>query len=134
MNFMKCPKCSSINVILNVLYEVLDEPPYKCLTCGYGLDTKDEKESKLHLSSLYGTMLSKERRDNPMQDIISVYTFVKRYLVSSQKIVVLDAELDYVYFKGRARDVKDIDAFKLRLLRVEPDATGIFKDYLLLLV
>ena len=125
MNFIKCPKCGS---------GVVDIPFYECLACGHRFDTKNDTKAKLHLASAYGTMLSQERRDNPMQDIISVYTFVKRYLVSSQKIVVLDAELDYVYFKGRARDVKDIDAFKLRLLRIEPSATGIFKDYLLLLV
>ena len=69
-----------------------------------------------------------------MQEIISVYTFCKRYLTSSQRIVILDAEVDTVYFKGYVRDITLQDIFSMRLLRIEPDVTGTFKGSLLLLV
>lgn len=134
MNFIKCPKCGSTSITLNTIYGFLDILPYRCLGCGYRFDTKDEQFSKLHLASPYGKLITEQKGETIMQEIISVYNFCKRYLLSSQRIVILDSESDYVYFKGYARDITTQDIFNLRLYRIEPDATGTFKNSLLLYV
>lgn len=56
-----------------------------------------------------------------MQVTITVREFCEKYLTASQKVALIDAENDYVYYKGEVRNILSDETnttYNVRILRI----------------
>lgn len=61
-----------------------------------------------------------------MQATITVREFCEKYLTSSQKVALVDAENDYIYYKGEVRNILSDESnttYNVRIFRVDSHDT-----------
>lgn len=76
-----------------------------------------------------------------MQATITVREFCEKYLTPSQKVALVDAENDYIYYKGKAHYIlsdKTNTTYNVRILRIDSydnrtDSSGL-NNHIILMV